>query len=270
MKKTFYFALFLSILFITSPAYAAKSVKVSALSEFNSLRPVKTMQVITLERAEFKNGLVFENGTVLTGNIIDVKQPKRAKRNASFKFQPTQYTYNGRTEKIEDPEFIAKYAEYKELNKAQLATSAATTAGGMIFHIPLLSEGVSFIKGLWKNPENNRLKSGALQVYKDSPLSYIEEGKDVYITKDTMFVLKFKSSKEEDLDAEENQEESDSVKNTEDTDSAEKTENLQSEKNMVPVSSQTAAADNKPKTIPIEDPEEVLREVEQNSAKDQF
>ena len=131
------------------------------------------------------------------GNIIDVKQPKRAKRNASFKFQPLTYTYNGRTQKIEDPEFIAKYAEYKELNKAQLATSAATTAGGMIFHIPLLSEGVSFIKGLWKNPENNRLKSGALQVYKDSPLSYIEEGKDVYITRDTMFVLKFKSSKED-------------------------------------------------------------------------
>ena len=85
-----------------------------------------------------------------------------------------------------------------------------------------------------------------------------------------MFVLKFKSSKEEDLDAEESQEESDSVKNTEDTDSSEKAENSQSEEKIVPVSSQTAAADNKPKTIPIEDPEEVLREVEQNSAKDQF
>lgn len=262
MKKIFYFALFFSVMFITAPAYAAKSVKVSALTDFNSLNPAKTMQVITLERAEFKNGLVFEDGTVLTGNIIDVKQPKRAKRNASFKFQPLTYTYNGRTQKIEDPEFIAKYAEYKELNKAQLATSAATTAGGMIFHIPLLSEGVSFIKGLWKNPENNRLKSGALQVYKDSPLSYIEEGKDVYITRDTMFVLKFKSSKEEDLDAEDNQDDSDSEKNTENIDN--------SEKNLVPVNSQSASADNKPKTIPIEDPEEVLKEVEQNSAKEQF
>ena len=272
MKNKFYLTLALSFLFISMPAYAAKAVKVSALTEFNSLKPAETMQVITLERAEFKNGIVFEDGTVITGNIIDVKQPKRAKLNASFKFQPTSYTYNGKTEKITDPEFIAKYAEYKELDKAALATSAATTAGGMLFHIPLLSEGVSFAKGVWKNPKNNRFKSGFYQMYKDSPLSYVEEGKDIYITKDTMFVLKFKSSKEEDLDAES------ADNNEETTEDSNQTNNENSEqKEIVPVHNQNENTPSveqtlpqKPKSIQIEDPEEVLKEVEQNSVKEQF
>ena len=200
MKKNIILAIAATMLFVSMPANAAKSVKVTALSEFNSLFPTDQMKVVVVERAEFKNGLIFEDGTILKGEIFDVKQPKRAKRNATFKFRPITYTYNGKVQKINDPEFVAKYAPYKELDKGAIATSAATTAGGMIFHIPLLSEGVSLVKGMWKNPEDNRLKSGVVQVYKDSPLSYIEEGKDVVITKDTLFVLKFKSSDEEDLD----------------------------------------------------------------------
>lgn len=200
MKKILYVLTIFVLMSISSPAFAAKSVKVSALTPFNSLRPVFTMKVMTLERAEFKNGIIFEDGTVIDGVIFDVKQPKRGKLNASFKFRPISYTYNGKTTKIEDPEFVAKYAEFKELDKAGLATSAATTAGGMLLKIPMFSQGVSFAKGVWKNPESNRLKSGAVQVYKDSFLVYVEEGKDVVINKEQMFILKFKSSDLEDLD----------------------------------------------------------------------
>lgn len=258
MKNKFklYILIFICSL-ITMPAHAAKSVKVQAVTEFNSLRPAATMKVITLERAEFKNGLVFEDGTLLNGEIIDVKQPKRAKLNASFKFKPVSYTYLGKTHKIEDPEFIAKYAEYKELDKAGLATSAATTAGGMLFHIPLLSQGVSFVKGIWKNPENNRLKSGVVQVYKDSPLSYIEEGKDIEIKEDTMFILKFKSSDAEDLDAEQQE------------------ETAATEENIVPAANQQNQQPKEikedvpaaPSSINIVHPEDVLKEVELNTSR---
>lgn len=253
----------LTILFITTPVHAAQSVKVSALTEFNSLRPAKTMKVITLQKAEFNNGLIFEDGTVINGEIIDVKQPKRGKLNASFKFKPTSYTYNGKTIKIEDEEFIAKYSEYKELDKAGLATSAATTAGSMIFHIPLLSEGVSFVKGFWKNPENNRLKSAGIQVYKDSPLSYIEEGKDIEIKENTMFILKFKSSKHEDLD--------------EPAPNNVTPVNEQTSPSQLQTNQQDAATDKpvteiqtKPADIQIVNPEEVLKEVESSTAKQQF
>ena len=168
MKNKFYLTLVLSFLFISMPAYAAKAVKVSALTEFNSLKPAETMQVITLERAEFKNGIVFEDGTVITGNIIDVKQPKRAKLNASFKFQPTSYTYNGKTEKITDPEFIAKYAEYKELDKASpLATSAATTAGGICSFIYLFyQKAFLLLKGCGKIPKITDLNQAFIRYTK--------------------------------------------------------------------------------------------------------
>lgn len=257
MKNNFslYIIIFICFL-ITMPAHAAKSVKVQAVTEFNSLRPVSTMKVIVLEKSEFKNGLVFEDGTLLYGNIIDVKQPKRAKLNASFRFKPVTYTYLGKTKKIEDPEFIAKYAECKELDKLGIATSAATTAGGMIFHIPLLSEGVSLVKGIWKNPENNRLKSGVVQVYKDSPLSYIEEGKDIDIKADTVFILKFKASDAEDL--EEEQQEGDNIQN--------------STPNTVPTANQPPKekTENPPVTssaINIVHPEDVLKEVELNTTQ---
>ena len=103
-------------------------------------------------------------------------------------------------------------------------------------------------------------------MYKDSPLSYVEEGKDVYITKDTMFILKFKSSKEEDLD-EENQTESEdsAVINSSETDDIQN-----SQDKIIPVNSQNEAVEQQQNTIPLEDPEAVLNEVEQNSAKEQF
>ncbi len=252
----------LLILLVTTPAYAAQSVKVSALTEFNSLRPAKTMKVVTLEKTEFKNGMIFEDGTVISGNIIDVKQPKRGKLNASFKFQPTSYTYNGKTTKIEDEEFIAKYAEYKELDKAGLATSAATTAGSMIFHIPLLSQGVSLVKGAWKNTENNRIKSAGLQLYKDSPLSYIEEGKDIEIKENTMFILKFKSSKHEDLDEP-------APNNVTPVNQQTPAAKSGKEQNM-PAPAQTQETKTQTGTIKIDNPEDVLKEVEANTAKQQF
>lgn len=259
MKKTIILA-FLLMMTYSLPANAAQKVKVSALTPFSSLNPSEKMKVITLEKAEFNNGIIFENGTVIYGDIIEVKQPKRAKRNASFKFKPTSYLYNGEIRTVNDPNFIAKYAEYKELNKAELATSAAATAGGLIFHIPLLSEGVSLVKGMWKNQEDNRLKSGVVQVYKDSPLSYVEEGKDVVIEENTMFILKFKSSDLEDLDSpsdtEETEPEAVSNNETTTTDTADVTEGG---KVLSPVPDSVESKVNHIETI---NPDDILKEVE--------
>ena len=262
-------------LMVSLPASAAQKVKVSALTPFNSLNPAEKMKVITLERAEFNNGIVFEDGTVVYGDIVEVKQPKRAKLNASFKFKPTAYMYNGKTYTVNDPNFIAKYAEYKELNKVELATSAAATAGGFIFHIPLLSEGVSFVKGAIKNPDDNRFKSGAKQVYKDSIFSYVEEGKDVDIKENTMFILKFKSSDIEDLDTEEEQENlPESANDDNNTDVSneqqkqtsipkETPQEIQIQASKVPVISDETT--KKEKHIEAVDPDEVLKEVELNT-----
>ncbi len=201
MKKRILTLLFI-LFFITTPAFAV-SVKVSAMQEFTTVQPAETLKVMTLEPVEFKNGLLFPEGTIIKGEIFDVKQPKRGKLNASFKFKPIYYSYNGQKKELTESGLTAKYAPYKELNKAELATSAVSTAGSMIFKIPGFSEAISFTKGFIKNPDNNRLKSGAKQIYKDSFFSYIEEGKDVSIKKDEMFILKFKLKDEPDEEDEE-------------------------------------------------------------------
>lgn len=274
MKKSLIF-LFVLMLSFAMPANAAQKVKVTALTPFNSLNPADKMKVLTLERVEFNNGIVFEDGTVVYGDIIEVKQPKRAKLNASFKFKPTSYMYNGKTYTVNDPNFIAKYVQYKELNKVEMATSAAATAGGIIFHIPLLSEGVSFVKGAIKNPDDNRFKSGAKQVYKDSIFSYVEEGKDVDIKENTMFILKFKSSDIEDLDEESNDEIS-NQKKSEDAPEEEVTKDLNQENtdNNTEQQQEQTQQNNPPapnvSTMPAKhivavDPEKILKEVELNT-----
>ena len=235
-------------LLIASPAFAAQSLKVSAINDFTTVSPTKTMNVMAIERMEFKNGIIFENGTVINGQIFDVKQPKRGKRNASFKFKPISYTYNGKTTAINDENFIGKYKEYKELNKAEIAGKAATTAGGMILNVPLFSQGISLIKGMWKNNEDNRLKSGVVQVYKDSPLTYVEEGKDVVIKEDDIFILKFKSSDTEDWDAEE-----------ETRDPNQEYVRPTSSLESVPV------APSNSKFVEIKHPEEILKEIEEKN-----
>lgn len=255
---------FIFFAFSFSPVFAAVSVEVEALSDFNSLYPVQKMKVMSMEKVEFENGIVFENGTIIEGDVIEVKQPKRAKLNASFKFQPTSYTYNGKTVKILDSEFVGKYKEKKDLNKGELALSAATTAGGFFLKIPLLSQGVSLVKGMVQNPEDNRFKSGVVQVYKDSPLSYVEEGKDIIIKKQDIFYLKFKTHEAEDLDAPPNNVtpvEEKEISNTTPPDANSESKSIEQTQ---PDESQPA---EKVENLKSPHPDEVLREVELNSAK---
>ena len=278
MRK-FLLSIVLTLIFTMTPAFAV-SVKVSSMQEFTSENPTETLKVMTLEPVEFKNGLLLPEGTVIKGEVFDVKQPKRGKLNASFKFRPIYYSYNGQKKEITNSGLTAKYAPYKELDKAELATSAVSTAGSMIFKIPGFGEAISFTKGFIKNPDDNRLKSGAKQIYKDSVFSYIEEGKDISIKKDEMFILKFKLKDEPDEDeinTGEEQAEQDTTKNSDETTKEIKPVNTEeqqnTEKNITPINSTkppvaqpyTAADEELPEaTKPIQniDPYDVLKEVE--------
>ncbi len=194
---------------ITIPAYAGVTVEVQALTPFDSTKPPATMRFRTLDNVSFENGVTFDLNTIVDASVIDVKFPKRGKRNASFTLRPTSYTANGVTKEISDFEFTAKYKAKREIDKGKMALSAATTVGGYFVHG--LSQGVSLVKGMVKNEEGNRIKSGAVQVYEDSPLSYIEKGEELYIYENEIFYLRFKTSE---LDEDENIGE-DSVENKE-------------------------------------------------------
>lgn len=198
MKK--YLVLLFSL--IAMPVYAGVTVEVQALTPFASTDPPAAMQVKTMDKVAFENGITFEPGTVVDAKVIDVKFPKRGKRNATFTLRPTAYTVNGVKKTIEDFEFTAKYKAKKPLDKGQLALSAASTVGG--YFVKGLGQGISLAKGMVKNEQGNRLKSGVVQVYEDSPLAYIEKGEELYIYENDIFYLRFRTS-ELDEDNEDNE-----------------------------------------------------------------
>lgn len=265
VKKIFICFTFLALL--SSPAFA-KAIKVSALQPFGTENPSETLKVMALETVEFKNGIIFKDGAIIKGKVFDVTDPKRAKRNATFKFQPVEYTYNGKTTVINDEEFIGRYSPV--IDKGDIALSAASTAGGILLNIPGLGQAVSFVKGAVKDPDENRLKSGVKQIYKDSPLSYIEEGKEVVLAPDSIFVLKFKTGKDDEHEMYEGEEHADKIKEQEakgqklkeqNTDNQQTPAETKQKEPPLPEVIESEAIMNEPLLKPY-DPYKVLREVE--------
>ena len=265
VKKIFICFTFLALL--SSPAFA-KAIKVSALQPFGTENPSETLKVMALETVEFKNGIIFKDGAIIKGKVFDVTDPKRAKRNATFKFQPVEYTYNGKTTVINNEEFIGRYSPV--IDKGDIALSAASTAGGILLNIPGLGQAVSFVKGAVKDPDENRLKSGVKQIYKDSPLSYIEEGKEVVLAPDSIFVLKFKTGKDDEHEMYEGEEHADKIKEQEakgqklkeqNTDNQQTPAETKQKEPPLPEVIESEAVMNEPLLKPY-DPYKVLREVE--------
>lgn len=270
VKKIFICFSFLALL--SSPAFA-KAIKVSALQPFGTENPSETLKVMALETVEFKNGIIFKDGAIIKGKVFDVTDPKRAKRNATFKFQPVEYTYNGKTTVINNEEFIGRYSPV--IDKGDIALSAASTAGGILLNIPGLGQAVSFVKGAVKDPDENRLKSGVKQIYKDSPLSYIEEGKEVVLAPDSIFVLKFKTGKDDEHEMYEGEEHADKIKEQEakgqklkeqNTDNQQTPAETKQKEPPLPEVIESEAVMNEPLLKPY-DPYKVLREVELKTAR---
>ena len=270
VKKIFICFTFLALL--SSPAFA-KAIKVSALQPFGTENPSETLKVMALETVEFKNGIIFKDGAIIKGKVFDVTDPKRAKRNATFKFQPVEYTYNGKTTVINNEEFIGRYSPV--IDKGDIALSAASTAGGILLNIPGLGQAVSFVKGAVKDPDENRLKSGVKQIYKDSPLSYIEEGKEVVLAPDSIFVLKFKTGKDDEHEMYEGEEHADKIKEQEakgqklkeqNTDNQQTQAETKQKEPPLPEVIESEAVMNEPLLKPY-DPYKVLREVELKTAR---
>jgi hypothetical protein len=164
----------------------ADTLKVEALTPFSSINPVKTMQVKLTEGVLY-DGVNLLEGDVLSGKIVNVKGPTRLKRNAKFSFIPEYYTdENGVKHKFKD-RYEGKYA--LPIDKGKMAKNAVLTVGSHF--VKGISLGVNAVQGAVQNEEGNRLKSAGKNVYDNSLLSYVEEGKDLEIKQGDKFYLKF-------------------------------------------------------------------------------
>lgn len=192
MKKILYLLVLIFGL-LCQPVFA-KTVAVEALNDFSTENPSARMSVKILEDLAIDDNVVFSEGTVVDGKVVDVTDPKRLKRDATFTFVPLSYVdKNGKTIDVKGY-YPAKYTT--KISKGELAKNVGLGVGN--FFVKGLSLGYSAVEGAVKNEKDNRFKSSVTEVYKDSPLSYVEKGAELVIEKNQMFYLNFKSKDDED------------------------------------------------------------------------
>ena len=192
MKKNLY--LLVLIFGLLCQPVLAKTVAVEALNDFSTENPSARMSIKILEDLAIDDNVVFSEGTVVDGKVVDVTDPKRLKRDATFTFVPLSYVNkNGKTIDVKGY-YPAKYTT--KISKGELAKNVGLGVGN--FFVKGLSLGYSAVEGAVKNEKDNRFKSSVTEVYKDSPFSYVEKGTELVIEKNQMFYLNFKSKDDED------------------------------------------------------------------------
>lgn len=192
MKKNLY--LLVLIFGLLCQPVLAKTVAVEALNDFSTENPSARMSIKILEDLAIDDNVVFSEGTVVDGKVVDVTDPKRLKRDATFTFVPLSYVdKNGKTIDVKGY-YPAKYTT--KISKGELAKNVGLGVGS--FFVKGLSLGYSAVEGAVKNEKDNRFKSSVTEVYKDSPFSYVEKGTELVIEKNQMFYLNFKSKDDED------------------------------------------------------------------------
>lgn len=178
------------------PAFAAEVLKVESLSSFSTSKPPEFISLKTMSSVALDENITIPEGVIVKGRLTEVKRPKRLKRNASFSVIPVSYVdVNGN--EVEIPvEYIGKFSPKFEIDKMDVAKSAALTVGNHF--VKGISMGYHAVEGAVKNEEGNRFKSSAVSVYENSPFSYIEKGSELEIREHDLFSLRFKEAEGED------------------------------------------------------------------------
>lgn len=169
----------------TAMAVSAETLIGIAMTDFSTENPSPDFAVRIEEDFSLDNLKTYSAGTVFYGRVTKVVHAQIGKRKAYFEFTPTHYVNEKGDFELYRKDLSVKVSFYKPFDKnsvKNLAETGAMTAAGFIFHAPMLSQGVSFVKGVVSPcDDENRLVSGFKKVYQDSPLSYVEKGDEFYV-----------------------------------------------------------------------------------------
>lgn len=188
------------ILISTQTANASTKLKVTVQEEFKTESPAEYINLV-LEDDENLGDYNLKAGDIVECKVIKVKKPKRGKIDARFSVQPISYVNSDGEKTVIKKKYIGTYAKSiitkedikRNVTPKSVVKAAAKTAGNM--YIKGMGQEISFIKGVVKNKEGNRLKSGFTEVYEDSPLAYTKRGEEVCIEPGDVFYITFKSKK---------------------------------------------------------------------------
>ena len=193
MKQKILFLCFsIMVTAMFSKAYA-ETIEVRSLESFSTANPPASISVELLEPLQIDENKIIEAGAVVKGKLVDVKKPKRLKRDAKFSFKPISYTdENGGQHAISTN---IKGTLSEPIDKVELAKDAALSVGN--FFVKGIKTTAAVVEGTVKNEQGSRLKSAGYSLYQSTPVSYVEQGKDVKIEKDESFYLKFSQNNDD-------------------------------------------------------------------------
>ena len=179
------------ILCLLAQPVMAKTIHVQALENFSTANPPKQYSVKVLDELVLDENITLQENDILKGKVVDIKNPKRLKRNAMFTFVPEELKSGGKVIELKGY-YPAKYTT--KLNKGQIAKSAALSVGNHF--VKGLSMGYNAIEGAVKNEQDNRLKSGVTNAYEESPISLVEKGEQLDIKTGDDFYFVFKTEED--------------------------------------------------------------------------
>ena len=178
---------------------AANYLKVTAMEDFDTASPKETFNV-QLREDGFLGQYSLGVNSILHCQVLQVVDPKRGKRDASFFIKPLTFTENGQVKTIEE-EMYGKYTtvvlskeEVKKLPYGKMVKNGALMVGS--YFVKGLSIGVSFVEGFAKNEKDNRFKSGVANAYEESPISLVEKGDELEIKTGDDFYFVFKTEED--------------------------------------------------------------------------
>jgi len=168
-------------------------VIVESLEDFSVDNNCNTVKFKVLKENSFENGITFEKDSIISAKAARVVEPKRGKRNGYLVIAPESYTVPSKKNeniKINDEYWFANVVGYKPFDVKKAAFGAGLGVAGHF--IKGIGQIFYFGKGIIApNEGEGRLKSGAKNVYENSPLCYIEEGEEVNIKTGDVLLLKF-------------------------------------------------------------------------------
>lgn len=187
MKK---FLIILAFLIFSVMGVQAKNIKVIALEPFSSQNPSSEFAVQTMQDESLDEGTFLPQDTLIYGIILRVEEPRRGKRNAYIEFIPSRLVYDDKTIYIKDSKLVAVITGYTPIDPLDLTLNVARKTANFVFHGAV--SAAEFALGVVENQDGNRIKSGAMNVYKDSFLTYIEIGEDLNVKKGDILIFKIK------------------------------------------------------------------------------
>ena len=172
----------------------AATMKVVSLSNFSTLNSSSYIKLYVAEDFYLHSKFLIPKGSVLAGEVINIKDPKRLKRNSDFDFSILYYMDDKQNKyKFQKP-VCGNYSRGANWDKKKMAKSSVITVISRF--IPGFSYAIHACEGA-KNSTNHKVRGALVNVYENSIFSYHEKGTHLKIKKYDCFYIIFPQYKQE-------------------------------------------------------------------------